>query len=479
MKKKGLAIFLCANDFRLRDNEALKEASSYEECLPLFLYNKESKALGGASRSWLHHALLAFDESLKKENSKLFILEGDFLESLSRLLSSVSVAHVFWNENYNPLKKSFFQKLKKLLKEKRVSSTVCHGYLLSPPEELLKKDGTPYLVYTPFWRNFARVYEGKVIPKPNLSPFPKALKIKSVSISSLELLPKIPWDKAFYKQWKPGEENGLKLCKSFIKKSVEAYHEKRDIPSVTGTSRLSPHLHFGEVHPRRILSLLESEFKPLSKMTSGGALQFAKELVWREFSHHLLWHFSFLVKKPLRENFAHFPWKKNKKYLEAWQKGKTGYPIVDAGMRELWATGWMHNRIRMVVASFLVKNLNISWQEGARWFHDTLLDASLANNTASWQWVAGCGADAAPFFRIFNPKTQGEKFDPEGLYIKKWCPELKLLPKKWVHAPAEAPLPVLEAAQISLGVDYPKPIIDYKESRERALQNYEWMRLRV
>ncbi len=476
MKKKGLAIFLCANDFRLRDNEALTEASSYEECLPLFLYKKSSKALGGASRSWLHYSLKTFQETLGKENSKLLILEGDFLESLRFLLSSVSVASVFWNENYNPLKKKFFEQLKVFLEEKKIPYSSCHGYLLSKPEELLKKDGTPYLVYTAFWKNFVRKYKPKTLEKVKLSPYPKDLKIKSHSVESLELLPSISWDKEFYKMGKPGEENALRALQGFLKKSAEAYQEKRDIPSLFGTSRLSPYLHFGEIHPQRVLQSLESEFGSLVKTSSQGVLQFAKEVVWREFSHHLLWHFPFMVNKPLRSAFENFPWKKNKKLLRLWQKGLTGYPIVDAGMRELWETGWMHNRVRMVVASFLVKNLGIPWQEGALWFHDTLLDASLANNTASWQWVAGCGADAAPFFRIFSPKTQGEKFDPEGVYVKKWCPELAKLPKKWIHAPSEAPEAILQAAGITLGKNYPKPIVNYKESREKALQNYDWMK---
>ena len=277
------------------------------------------------------------------------------------------------------------------------------------------------------------------------------------------------------KEWKPGEAGASKRLKTFVKDPIETYKEARDYPSVQATSKLSPHLHLGEISPRQAYHAARTKLASTSGSSEKNNINhFINEVLWREFGHHLIYHFPKTPDQPLREKYAAFPWIDHTKItgraaLAAWQQGQTGYPIIDAGMRQLWHTGWMHNRVRMVVASFLVKHLLITWHEGAKWFWDTLVDADLANNTLGWQWAGGCGADAAPYFRIFNPMTQGEKFDAEGDYVKQWCPELKDVPKKYIHKPWECPPLELQAAGVTLGEDYPPPIVDHKEARERAL----------
>jgi deoxyribodipyrimidine photo-lyase len=296
---------------------------------------------------------------------------------------------------------------------------------------------------------------------------PSKLK-RTLDVADLKLLPQIHWDKAFYSHWQPGEEGAWKRLRLFKQKIVGHYHKGRDFPAEDMTSRLSPHLHFGEITPRQIWYEL---------IKSKGASHFLREIGWREFAHHLLYFFPKTPLHPLREAFEDFPWKNNRKLLQLWQKGKTGVPIVDAGMRQLWEMGWMHNRVRMIVGSYLVKDLMIPWQEGARWFWDTLVDADLGNNTLGWQWVGGCGADAAPYFRIFNPILQGQRFDPEGDYVRRFVPELKKLPTKWIHQPHLAPEEVLRAAGIVLGKNYPSPIVDHDEARKTALKLYtRWVK---
>ena len=351
------------------------------------------------------------------------------------------------------------------------------GNLLCSTDFLLKKDGLPYLVYTPFWNNFVKKYELAGLSKPKkIPPFSTEVSKFGCSLDSLGLLSKLDWHKGFHDWWQPGEEEALKKTKRFIKKGLAGYNSARDRPAIKGTSMLSPHLHFGEIHPQRVLSLISEQYGSLSKIHNLNTIQFCKEILWREFSYHLLHHFPKTPINPLREVFKNFPWKRNKKHFTAWTRGQTGYPIVDAGMRQLWKTGWMHNRIRMITASFLIKHLNIPWQDGAKWFWDTLLDADLASNTQGWQWTAGCGADAAPFFRVFNPITQGEKFDPKGEYAAFWCPELAKLPSKWIYRPWEAPQEVLTEAGVEIGDNYPYPVVDHKEARGKALWNYEWMK---
>ena len=448
--------------------------------IPVFVWDTDEKdkwAIGAASKWWLHHSLKKFKEKLQKHGSDLLILQGSSSKKLYELAKKVAADSIIWNRTYNPNDAKKIKELQKELQNTSIQAKAMEGALLCKPDFLLKENGTPYLVYTPFWKNFVKKYQPQEIPKPNKIPeFPTTCKSMGCSIDDLKLLPKIKWYENFSEYWQPGEDEALKRCKDFVTNSIKDYKKSRDYPNLKATSKLSPYLHFGEIHPQRIIKIVCDKYGPFDKIADQNIEHYCKEILWREFSYHLLQYHPQTTTKALREEFNNFPWKKNQKFFKAWTKGQTGYPIVDAGMRELWSTGWMHNRVRMIVASFLVKHLNIPWQHGAYWFWDTLVDADLASNTQGWQWTAGCGADAAPYFRIFNPITQGEKFDSEAQYTKHWCPELKGLPTKWIYKPWEAPSTVLSDAGIVLGRDYPKPIVDHQVARLEALANYQKMK---
>jgi deoxyribodipyrimidine photo-lyase len=330
-------------------------------------------------------------------------------------------------------------------------------------------------VFTPFWKAcLEQSQPERLVSSPRRIPAPKHWP-KSLALEELGLEPKPNWARGFSEVWKPGSEGAADALKQFVTAGVASYGTERDRPDHRGTSRLSPQLHFGELSPRQVWHAIRGGSKPSARSRAAkhnDVHPYLRQLGWREFAHQLLFHFPQTVDQPLREKFERFPWKTDARPLKAWQKGRTGYPIVDAGMRELWTTGWMHNRVRMIAASFLVKNLLIPWQQGAEWFWDTLVDADLANNTLGWQWTAGCGAYAAPFFRIFNPVLQGRKFDPHGDYVRRWVPEIKLLPSRWIHEPWSAPTAVLVSAGIRPGKDYPAPIVDHSEARKRALAAY-------
>lgn len=473
MSNQPITIVWFRRDLRLSDNPALYNAiQSGSLVLPVYIYAPEEEGEwrpGEASRWWLHHSLDSLSRSLENIGSRLIIRRGKSKEILFDLVQETRATHVFWNRLYEPLVIERDSEIKQSLTKAGIQAHSFNGALLKEPSNFKNQSGKPFQVFTPFWNALSKVLE---VPEPTLAPSELPLVQSwpsSLNVQALSLLPKLKWDLHFHQIWTPGEENAQKELKRFLAGSVLDYKEQRNIPSVKGTSKISPSLHFGEISPTQIWS----EARKLGKMNSPGVYTYLKEIGWREFAHHLLVHFPNTPNEPLRSNFKNFPWLEDSVSLSAWQKGMTGYPIIDAGMRELWATGWMHNRVRMIVSSFLVKDLLISWVEGAKWFWDTLLDASLASNTMGWQWSSGCGADAAPFFRIFNPITQGEKFDANGDYVRKWVPELKELPDKYLHKPWEAPEIILKSAKVSLGQTYPKPIVDHREARGRALYAFD------
>ena len=461
-------------DLRLQDNPALAAAVQRgAPVVPVYILDHEGEGrwpMGKASRWWLHHSLTALDDGLRERGSRLIFVQGDSGAVLRELIKAMGAASVYWNRCYEPASIARDKAIKAELTVAGIEAKSFNAALLFEPHTVKNKSGEPFQVFTPYWKYCqslpvelpVKLPAGNISAPTNWPP--------SVELDELSLLPRLGWAEGFAKAWQPGEGGAAKLLRKFIVRTMEAYSERRDFPEMAGTSSLSPHLHFGESGPRQIWAAVRALSQETGVFPSSrGAQVFLSEVGWREFAHHLLYYFPTTPVSPLRENFAAFPWQKNPGLLRAWQKGLTGYPIVDAGMRQLWQTGWMHNRVRMIVASFLVKHLRISWQEGAAWFWDTLVDADLANNTLGWQWSAGCGADAAPYFRIFNPIIQGRKFDPEGNYVRRWIPELARLPVTFMHEPWAAPLPTLAQAGLTLGKNYPLPVVDHGEARAAAL----------
>jgi deoxyribodipyrimidine photo-lyase len=460
-------------DLRLSDNPALLNAIQQGRVLPVFILDEGNDwSIGGASRWWLHHSLLALNESLQ---GNLWILRGDAAELLLQLAREHSASHAFWNRCYEPSIIRRDSLIKEQLTADGITATSSNGSLIWEPWENLKQDGTPYKIFTPF-------YKYAIANNPPAAPSPaananfdtvKCLQGKN-RIDDLNLLPEINWYEQIASQWQPGELGARQRLQNFAENGLYDYRDGRDYPAKRSVSMLSPHLHFGEISPREAASVVKQAGDIDSNEEQ--AAHFIRELAWREFSYYTLYHFPHICQQNMKSQFDRFPWVKDQKSLCLWQQGQTGFPLVDAGMRELWQTGTMHNRVRMIVGSFLVKNLMIHWLEGARWFWDCLLDADLANNSCSWQWVAGSGADAAPYFRIFNPVTQSTKFDPEGSYIRKYVPELNGLSNKAIHDPSSAAASELEKAGVILGEHYPRAIVDLKESRVRALDAYKALR---
>lgn len=457
-------------DLRTRDNSALAAAAARGEVVPVFILEEPDPSPwcpGGASRWWLHHSLKA----LKTGLGGLALFKGRARDVLPRIVKESGASAIYWNRCYEPDAIARDTDIKAALQAQGIEVKSFNGALLHEPWEIATGAGSPFKVYTPYWR--ASVAKGFASP----SALPKCdvavKKSWGESLNDLKLLPSRPnWAAGWEKYWTPGEEGAQARLEEFIDESLPDYDQQRDRPDLPRTSRLSPHLHWGEISPRQIVARLS-----FAEQKSGrGAGKFLSEVGWREFAYHLLYHFPTLPQENWRREFDAYPWRKSAKDLKAWQTGRTGYPLVDAGMRELWQTGWMHNRVRMIAASFLVKHLRIDWRDGERWFWDTLVDADLANNAAGWQWVAGSGADASPYFRIFNPIIQARKFDPQGDYIRRWCPELAKLPDAFVHAPFEAPDEVLAAAGIKLGKTYPQPIVEHAAARAAALAAYKDIR---
>ena len=477
LAKEAPIIVWFRQDLRLADNPALWQACESGKIIPVYILDDQSAgdwSMGGASRWWLHHALESLDKSLQ---NKLNIFRGDPLECLSHLAQVTEARAVYWNRCYEPWRLERDMKLKADLKSLGLEVKSFNGSLLWEPWEILKKDQTPYKVFTPYYRRgcLGHIPPRKPLSAPNNLNIPNKSEC-SLTVSLLELLPKINWDSKMREVWTIDEQAADSLLDSFLDQGIGDYREGRNFPSKAHVSRLSPYLHFGLISPNSAWYRAKQQ-GPIAADEDNISV-FLSELGWREFSYYLLYHFPQLPDTNLQSKFDRFGWASNSgEALTAWQKGQTGYPLIDAGMRELYSTGYMHNRVRMVVGSFLVKNLLINLHEGAKWFWDCLVDADLASNSASWQWVGGCGADAAPFFRIFNPITQSEKFDKQGDYIRKFVPELADMPSKYIHAPWLAPSEILDAANVELGRNYPMPIVDIKQSRELALEEFKRIKI--
>ncbi|MBM7647645.1 deoxyribodipyrimidine photo-lyase [Bacillus ectoiniformans] len=457
-------VLIRMGDLRLHDNPALYTACQNGAILPVFIIDNEDRKLSASAKNWwLHHALLSFQEKLASLKAKLHIRMGDTETILTDIVEETGCTEIFWNRTYEPAVYEKDLKMAKRLDADGMHIQTFEGRLLHSPWVNRKPDGTPYKVFSAFYRAYQKVEVPA--PLPSISEI-QTVKIDTPSLTAeqLDLLPVHPWAEKLDKYWHISEEAAIKKLEAFANKKLIHYKERSDFPAKEFHSSLSPYIASGLLSVRTIYHYLVAH--------DIYAEAFVRQLVWRDFSWHLLFHYPEAAEQPWNNKFESFAWNNDIDLLQQWKEGKTGYPIVDAGMRELWETGFMHNRVRMITASFLTKHLLIHWRNGAEWFMDTLVDADLANNQMSWQWVAGSGADAAPYFRIFNPTLQSKKFDEEGVYLKKWLPELRQLPNRYIHEPHKATSAVLEESQVKLGVDYPHPIVDHKSARERALAAY-------
>ena len=458
-------------DLRVADNPALRASARNGSVLPIYILDDGAAgewAMGGAHRWWLHGSLEALAQNLERLGAPLVLRRGPAASILPELAEAVGATAIHAGLAVEPWARA---------QEKDVASALPEGVklqlhrssLLFDPGTICTKTGGSYGVYTPF----ARAARAKGLP-PKPEPAPKQLNgvaAKSDTLKTWDLLPTKPdWAAGFRDTWQPGEAGAHARAKRFMRESLSGYHQGRNTPGEDRTSMLSPHSHWGELSPSQLWHWA------LAAGEGDGLERYLDELLWHEFSANLLWHHPTLPEAPLRPEFARLQWRRDAKALQAWQRGQTGVPIVDAGMRQLWHVGWMHNRVRMITASYLIKHLLVSWVDGERWFWDTLVDGDLAVNSQSWQWVAGCGTDNSPFFRVFNPVTQGEKFDADGAYVRRWVPELAKLPDKFLHAPWDAPPAVLQAADVEIGRTYPRPLVGLGEGRDRALAAFKAMR---
>ena len=421
---------------------------------------------------WISKSLESYSKELSNFNINLEIQKGDEIEVLSKIKKKDNIT-LYWNKIYEPEIINLGKKIRdNILLKNEINFKYFKGNILNEFQDVTKKDQTPFKVFTPFWRVAEEIYLNSVPSKNSkIQKVKKKFSYFKNNINSKDLLPKKNWYKKFDKYWKISESESQNLLNDLIKNKINSYGTDRDIPSVNGTSKLSPYIKHGQIHVENIYKKC-SEVKPKNINIK----KYTNELGWREFSHSLINYFPEMLKGNLRKEFDRFPWVKNDKFLKAWKQGMTGYPIVDAGMRELYETGWMHNRVRMIVGSFLVKHLRIDWKEGEKHFRNCLLDFNEANNVAQWQWVAGCGADAAPYFRIFNPILQGEKFDKAGLYVKKWVPELSKVPEKFIHKPWEMDIKYQTALNTIIGKNYPKPIVIHEDARAAALKAFQTLK---
>ena len=471
-------LVLFRHDLRLADNRALGAAvASGRAVLPVFILDEESpgvRPVGGARRWWLHHSLTALSRDLQDRGARLVLRRGRTRAVVESLIRETGADRVVWNRRYDPPGAAVDAALKEALRSQGIDCESFEGQLLHEPTRLRTGAGGPYRVYSPFWRALM----AEPVPRAPIEA-PKAIRghrgtVAGDDLQSWSLLPTRPdWSGGLRAEWTPGEAGAMARLRVFLADAIDGYGDNRDRPGLPSTSRLSPHLAHGEITPFQIWQAVE---EARDAIPAHDAEKFRKEVVWREFSYHLLFHNPDLAERNYNRDFDGFRWRPSGDLVEAWQQGRTGYPIVDAGMRELWQTGWMHNRVRMICASFLIKHLLQDWREGERWFWDTLVDADAASNAASWQWVAGSGADAAPYFRIFNPILQGEKFDGDGDYVRRYVPELDRVPNRFLHKPGDAPALLLAEAGVKLGREYPVPVVEHAQSRDRAMAAYNALR---
>jgi deoxyribodipyrimidine photo-lyase len=464
------ALFLFRRDLRMTDNPALSSAcAAHARVLPVFIHEPGDGgewAIGPASRWWMHHSLAALDTRLKAKHARLHLRQGDTLEILRELIQHSGATAVYWNRRYEPASIARDRHVKSALREQGIDVHSLNSALWFEPWQLATLQNEPYKVFTPYWRKLrSQLHPTEPLSEPVLSGWRQLPG--GLALPALGLLPSIRWDSGLAGAWRPGEAGAQEMLEILGDDVVNHYAESRDLPARHGTSRLSAHLHFGEISPRQIHFELHRRAQGTDARHRPDIEPFLRQLGWREFAHHLLFHYPKTPAEAFNPRFADFQWAApDSAQLARWQQGRTGIPLVDAGMRELWHTGWMHNRVRMIVASFLTKNLRQHWLQGARWFWDTLVDADLANNTLGWQWVAGCGADAAPYFRVFNPVTQAMKFDPAGTYLTRWLPELADVPPALVHEPWKAPGLLMRSG-------YPEPMVDLATSRQEALALFQ------
>lgn len=452
------------DDLRTGDHPALHAAvSSGKPVLPLFILDDAAAGAwraGGAARWWLHHALEALEMPVLRR-------EGDSATILDEVIEATGADTVFWTRRYEPFAIGQDRKIKADLKARGIRVASFPGRTLFEPFGIRQKNGGPYKVFTPYFRQWQSGLGHLVcLPRPDATRWSD----HGLDNDDLRLLPTAPdWAGGLRESWRVSEEAARERLDAFVEEALDSYAKDRDFPAIAGVSRLSPFLHAGLISPRQIVARLQM-------VEDERTFAYLRQIAWRDFAAHCLFHNPAMPETSLRAGFEAFPWRDDAERLRAWQEGRTGFPVVDAGMRELWQTGYMHNRVRMLTGSFLTKNLMIHWRSGLEWFHDTLVDADLANNSMGWQWVAGSGIDAAPYFRIFNPTVQGERFDPNGDYVRRFVPELARLPAEWIHKPADAPADVLDRADVRLGASYPSPIVDHATARNRALEAFRNMK---
>ncbi len=477
MAPKDLTLVWLRRNLRVEDNRVLKAAADRGGAVvPIFIW-EEPAGPGAASRSWLCRSLKDLGRDLRTRGSRLIVRKGDASKVLPGLIKETGARAVLWDKSFEPVQRTIDALIQNKLARSGIFCDALNDSLLFDPARILNKQGTPFKVFTPFWNHCLSLEEpSQPVKSPAKLSAPSRWP-QSEEFGKLNSERGAKWVSKMEPFWISGARGAAAALRKFLDGKIEHYPVDRDRPSVDGTSKLSPFLHVGAISVRQVWhqtrKRMASDRRPGAVRSSEA---FLRQIVWREFAHYFLFHFPEMVSKPFRKEFMEFRWKKDAQWLRAWQKGMTGYPVVDAGMRQLWATGWMHNRVRMIVASFWVKDLLQDWKAGAAWFMDTLVDADLANNTFGWQWVAGCGADAAPYFRIFNPVLQGEKFDPDGDYIRRWIPELSKVPSRFIHSPWRASSEILTKAGVRLGKDYPAPVVDHDAARKRALFAYYRLR---